>query len=160
VLARNTAQRSEISHSIAHVLTTLVIPESLELSLALVLCKGLEAFKGLEDVRLGSNGGHKAISRVVIDECDPVAIAREGPIGQHVYISVHEFQRTRSVPLRARERIGMHLASQAWLTDRMRRSPEVQLHPSDHVTLVERLDPLQMMVSKPAMPKGQIQGQS
>ena len=138
VLVLNATFGSESSHSIAHV-ATLVIPKSLQLTFPQVLCKYLEAFKGLKNIWLGSSWHHKTIPGVVIVKCNPVAIAREGFTRHHVYISVHELQRMRSMPLRAREWIVVHLASQAWLTDWIRWSPDVQLYPSNPITLVQQV---------------------
>ena len=52
-----------------------------------------------ENVRFGTNRQHKAISQVVIDECDPIAEPREQALGNFVnIIRVDQPQRARSAP--------------------------------------------------------------
>ena len=53
-------------------------------------------------------------------------------------IRVDQLQRARSVPGAAWEWVCMHLASKAWLTDRVWRSFDTKLHASDQITLNER----------------------
>ena len=48
MLAKNAALGGEIDEGIAHILPSLVIVQNLDLSLALVLSKGLEHLKGLK----------------------------------------------------------------------------------------------------------------
>ena len=48
-------------------------------------------------------------SQVVVDESDPVSIARHGEVVYIMDIGVDEFQRSGGTPRRAREEIGMHL---------------------------------------------------
>jgi hypothetical protein len=68
-LALYTALVGECEHGIAHVLPSLVISQRFDPPFRLVLCKRLKLLKSVENVRFGPNGEHKAISRVIIDEC-------------------------------------------------------------------------------------------
>ena len=100
-----------MDEGIAHILSSLVIMQDLDLSLALFLSKGLERLKGLKCLRFSLERNDKAKSRKVVDEGDPVSKTRHGDVAYIVDIVVDEFQRSGCTPRRARERIGMHLIS-------------------------------------------------
>ena len=108
VLVLNATLGGEIEHGIAHVFTSLVISQHLQFVLSLVLSIHLELLESVENIRIGLNGQDKAISGIVVDECDPIVTASECSV-----------------------RVCMHLASQTWFTDWIRRSPYIQLDPSD-----------------------------
>ena len=98
MLAKNAALGGEIDEGIAHILPSLVIAQDLDLSLALVLSKGLERLKGLKSLGLGLQRDNKAKSRVVVDESDPVSIPGHGDVAYIVDIAVDEFQRSGGAP--------------------------------------------------------------
>ena len=100
-----------MDEGIAHILSSLVIMQDLDLSLALFLSKGLERLKGLKCLRFSLERNDKAKSQVVVDESDPVLIPRHGEVAYIVDIGMDEFQRSGGAPRRAREGVGMHLTS-------------------------------------------------
>ena len=51
------------------------------------------------------------LSAAQLDECDPIAISREGGIRDLMDIRVDKLQGTCGSPFRRREGVGMHLAS-------------------------------------------------
>ena len=57
------------------------------------------------------NWDHKLISQVVVNENDPILIARECLIGNLVHIKVDKLKRVGGMILRGGEWICMHLAS-------------------------------------------------
>ena len=65
--------------------------------LHLVLCKCLKLLESGENIQFGMNRQSKAISQVVIDECNPIVEPREGAIGNFMNIRVDQLQRARSV---------------------------------------------------------------
>jgi len=98
MLAKNATLGGKIDEGIAHILPSLVIAQDLDLSLALVLSKGLERLKGLKCLGLGLQRDNKAKSRVVVDESDPVSIPGHGDVAYIVVIAVDEFQRSGGAP--------------------------------------------------------------
>ena len=139
MLVQDTTLGGEINEAIAHIFPSFVITQDLDLSLILVLSKGLECLKGLKCLGFGLQRDNKAKSRVVIDESDPVSVARHGEVAYIVHITMDKFQRSGCAPRGAGERIGMHLTSQAGFTDRIRSSLQVYGHTSHQILIQESL---------------------
>jgi hypothetical protein len=68
-------------------------------------------------------------------------------------VGVDKLQRARGASGAAWERLCAHLASQAWLTDQIWRSFDVQSHASDQVSLNQRFHINKVVMSEPAMPQ-------
>ena len=75
-------------------------------------------------------------------------------------IRVDQLQRARSVPGAALEWVCVHLASKAWLTDRVWHSFDIKLHASDQITLNERFHISEVVMGELAMPKRQVKWES
>ena len=148
------------SIALLYILPSLIVPQCLDLALRLVLCKRLKLLESGDNVRFCTNRQHKAISRVVVDECDPIPEPREGAIGNFVNIRVDQFQGARSAPAAASERICVHLASKAWFTDRIWHSFDIKLHASDHISLNERFHISEVVMGESAMPERHVEWKS
>jgi hypothetical protein len=77
-----------------------------------------------------------------------------------MHIGVYKLKGTRGAPLSAQEGVCMHLTCEARLTDRIRRSLDIQLESSDQLALIQRPHTSKVMVSQPAMPQREIKRQS
>ena len=72
VLPGNSSIQEELVQLIGHVLATLVIPETLDAHIELVLCLSLETLEGIRDITLQTQWHHSKEAAVVINEGDPV----------------------------------------------------------------------------------------
>ena len=111
VLVLNTTLSCELEHDIADILPSLIITQYFDLLLRLVLCKCLKLLKSIENIWFGTNGQNEVISQIVVNECDPIVIAKECRVGHLMDIGVHEFQRAGRVSGRIGKWICTHLAS-------------------------------------------------
>jgi hypothetical protein len=79
--------------------------------------------------------------------------SREGTIGHFMNVGVDKLHGARSTPGAAWEWVCAHLPSQAWLTNQIWRSFDVQSHASDQVSLNQYFHINKVVVSEPVMPQ-------
>jgi hypothetical protein len=151
---------TEVIHLCAHILPSLVLPQSLDLVSSLSLSPSLElleveeCFWLLHEVDSPEPAG-------VINEGDPVPVARvRGNFDGAMQVRVDELQELGWVMGGGGEGISHHLASQTGLTDGIRLGGRGDLETSDQVVSDHLLEDRIAGVAEATMPKIQVHGKS
>jgi len=160
-MSLNPTVSGKLDKGIGHIFTPFVILESFELSTQLILSPCLIVFKGLKCLRLRLEQVYSSKASGIINKGDPIAISQMGGNRERTMkIRVDELKRRAMMIRGRRERIGVHLASNTWLTNGIRLSIRVQLETSDQFLLNHLLDISIIVVSKMAVPKEEINRES
>jgi hypothetical protein len=146
---------------LTHVLTTLVLPESLDGASSLVLSPGLELLEVREGLRLLLHGVDCPEPARVINVGDPVPVAREGGnFDGAMDIRVDELKKLGGVMRGGGEGVSNHLASQTGFTDGIRLGRGGDLETSDQVVSDHLLENRVAGVAEALVPEGEIHGKS